>query len=339
MKKILKFLGALLGIVVLIPVIIIVAIGIYVSVDVVSPDEFTYVVNSDDKTTCTIIGAEDMDAYSIDIPKEIDGYTVTKIAAWAFKGHKCTTVFFPETIEYIGAGAFAYCENLSGVFYLEKCTNLKEIQSQTFRDCYCLDEISLPEGLEKIGEHAFRSCYVLGSIDIPSTVTIIDNAAFAINNRMTKINIPASVEYIGMEAFEGCMCLEAIEVEAQNTNYCSADGVLYSKDMTTIYAYPCYKLEKEFTIPDSVTTISVSAFTYTRNLETLNIPTSIKNIEKEAFEDAANASTLSKINYGGTVDMWNDINRDPDWAWRYLPDYTIYCTDGQISKDGTVTYN
>ena len=64
MKKILKFLGALLGVVVLIPVIIFIGIGIYVSVDVVSPDEFIYVVNSDDNTTCTIIGAEDMDAYS-----------------------------------------------------------------------------------------------------------------------------------------------------------------------------------------------------------------------------------------------------------------------------------
>ena len=148
MKKILKFLGALLGIVVLIPVIILVGIGIYVSVDVVSPDEFIYVVNSDDKTTCTIIGAEDVDAFSIKIPKEIDGYTVTKIAAWAFKGHKCTTVFFPETIEYIGAGAFAYCENLSEVFYLETCTNLKEIQQQTLPypvQCHRLLQISHPE--------------------------------------------------------------------------------------------------------------------------------------------------------------------------------------------------
>lgn len=338
MKKFLKFLGILLGVVVLIPVIILVGIGIYVSVDVVSPDEFIYVVNRDDNTTCTIIGAEDVDAFSIKIPKEIDGYTVTRIAAWAFKGHKCTTVFFPETIEYIGAGAFAYCENLSEVFYLETCTNLKEIQQQTFRGCHSLREIAFPEGLEKIGQISFVSCYNLGNVNIPSTVTTIEDGAFAINYSMTEIKIPSSVEYIGIEAFEACMYLKFIEVETNNANYCSVDGVLYSKDMTTIHTYPCNKEGNEFTIPDSVTTISQSTFTYSRNLETLNIPTSVKNIEKDAIKDTQIISTLSKINYNGTVDMWNDINRDPDWAWRYLPDYTIYCTDGKISKDGTVTY-
>ena len=334
MKKILKFFGILA----LVVAILFAGLVIFIAVEVTFPDKFTYVVNNDQET-CTVTGIKNDSTYIINIPEEIDGYTVTKISAWAFKGHKCFDVYLPETIEYIGAGAFASCENLSGVYGLDECTNLKEIQSQTFRGCHDLNEISLPNGLEKIGQIAFLSCYSLGNIGIPSTVTTIDNGAFGINYSMTEIKIPASVEYIGMEAFEACMCLESVEVEAQNANYCSIDGVLYSKDMTTIYAYPCNKAEKEFTIPDSVTIIPVSTFTYPRNLETLNIPASVKNIEKDAIKDTQNIATLSKINYNGTMDMWNAINRDLDWAWRYLPDYTIYCTDGKIKKDGTVIYN
>lgn len=338
MKKILKFLGSLLGVVVLVAIIIFIGIGIYVSVDVVSPDEFVYVVNSD-KTTCTITGAEDMDAYSIDIPEEIDGYTVTKIAAWAFKGHKCTTVFFPETIEYIGAGAFAYCEDLSGVFYLEKCTNLKEIQAQTFRDCYCLDEISLPEGLEKIGEYAFYKCYKnLTDINIPSTVTTIEYGAFTSCQELTKITIPASVELIGVNLFEACISLESIEVEVENANYRSIDGVLYTKGMKILCAYPSNKAGEEYTIPDGVTTIATGAFAYPQHLKTLNIPDSIEVIDENAFIDIYMLSLLNTINYNGTVRMWKNIYINPNWNANYHPNFTIYCKNGRISKDGTVTY-
>ena len=334
MKNILKFFGILL----LIVVLLLTGFFVFFAIEFSVPDDFNYVVN-DDQNTCTILSAKNMNTLYLIVPEEIDGYTVTKIASRAFEGHKCFDVILPKTIEYIGEGAFAYCENLLEVEGIEKCTNLKEIQQQTFRGCHRLDGILLPEGLEKIGKMAFVSCYKLSSINIPSTVTIIDDGAFAINYSMTEIKIPASVEYIGTEAFEACMYLKSIEVEAQNANYCSVDGVLYSKDMTMIHTYPCDKAGSEFTIPDSVTTIPVSTFTYPRNLEILNIPTSVKTIEKDAIKDTKNIATLSKINYNGTIETWNAINRDPDWAWRYLPDYTIYCTDGKLSKDGTVTYH
>ena len=333
MKKLLKALGIIL----LIPIILFAGIFVFIAIEITVYDNFTYIINND-RETCTITGVKNGSTYTINIPEEIDGYTVTKIASWAFKEQKCVSVQLPKTIEYIGEGAFLSCENLISVTGLEKCTNLKEIQPQTFRGCHSLSDIILPEGLEKIGRVAFISCYKLDSIIIPSNVTVIDDGAFVINYSMTEIKIPASVEYIGVEAFEACMYLKSVEVDSQNDNYCSVDGVLYNKDMTMIHTYPCNKPGNEFTIPDSVTTIPVSTFTYSYYLETLNIPTSVKNIEKDAIKDTVNIAKISKINYNGTVDMWNDVNRDPDWAWRYLPDYTIYCTDGKISKDGTVTY-
>ena len=335
MKKLLKAIGIIL----LIPIILCVGLFAFFVIDTIVPQKFNYVVNSDN-VTCTVTGAKNMTSYSINIPEKIDGYTVTGIAPEAFKKHKAWTLFLPETIEYIGEGAFAHCEELSGISGLEKCTNLKEIQPHTFEACYDLNMITLPEGLEKIGENAFYKCYKgLTNINIPSTVTTIEFGAFAACQELTKITIPASVELIGITSFEGCISLEAIEVEAENANYCSVDGVLYTKGMKVLCVYPSSKLGKEYTIPEGVETIATAAFAYPRCLNTLNIPDSVEVIEQNAFIDIYTLSYLQRINYNGTIRMWENINIHPDWCVNYYPSFTVYCTNGQISKKGTITYN
>ncbi len=335
MKKLLK----VLGIILLIPIVLCAGIFVFFAIEVSVPDDFNYVVNND-QNTCTILSAKNMNTPYLIVPKEIDGYTVTKIASGAFEGHKCMEVGLPETIEYIGEGAFAYCENLFEVEGIEKCTNLKEIQPYTFRDCYHLEVMVLPEGLEKIGEYAFYKCYRnLTDITIPSTVTTIDYGAFTSCQELTKITIPASVELIGVNLFEACISLESIEVEAENANYRSVDGVLYTKGMKILCAYPSNKAGEEYTIPDGVTTIATGAFAYPQHLKTLNIPESIELIDENAFIDIYMLSLLDTINYNGTVRMWKNIYIHPDWNTNYHPNFTIYCKNGRISKDGTVTYN
>ena len=46
---------------------------------------------------------------------------------------------------------------------------------------------------------------------------------------------------------------------------------------------------------------------------------------------------LNKIHFNGTVAQWQGIEFDSGWNGS-TGKYTIYCTDGQIAKDGTVTY-
>lgn len=333
MKKILKFFGILA----LVVAILFAGIYAWYLIDTVVLQKFTYVVN-EDQETCTITGTKYKNTYSIDIPEEIDGYTVTKIGAWAFNGHKCSIVFFPDTIEYIGAGAFAECEDLGAVHGLEKCTKLKEIQQETFKDCCDLYEISLPEGLEKIGIYAFLRCSSLESISIPSTVTTLENGTFSFCKRLTTITIPASVEFISVYLFEGCISLESIKVEAENANFCSVDGVLYTKGLEVLGAYPSSKAGEEYTIPDGVTAIAAGAFAYPYYLKTLNIPDSIEVIDENAFIDVYMVSKLDTINYDGTVRQWGNIYIAPDWSANYYPELTVYCINGRISKDGTVTY-
>ena len=83
-----------------------------------------------------------------------------------------------------------------------------------------------------------------------------------------------------------------------------------------------------------VTSIGYKAFINRKSLASIGIPDSVTSIGDWAFYLC---TSLTSINFEGTVEQWNAISKGTSWI--YNPgDYTIYCTDGKISKDGTVTY-
>jgi hypothetical protein len=94
-------------------------------------------------------------------------------------------------------------------------------------------------------------------------------------------------------------------------------------------------------LPNTITTIANWAFSGCTSLVSINIPLSVVSIGSESFN---NCKKLQYINYAGTIEQWNspDFVRSSDW---YLSDdidktgnFTIYCTNGTIAKDGTITY-
>jgi hypothetical protein len=90
-------------------------------------------------------------------------------------------------------------------------------------------------------------------------VTVIDIDAFYGCTSLTSVTIPASVTSIGWRAFPGCMSLTNIAIDRANTAYTSIDGVVFTKDQTTLAAYPGGK-QGAYTIPASVTEIGDGAF-------------------------------------------------------------------------------
>ncbi len=302
--------------------------------DYFSVDKMYYVVN-DDGETCTVTGAKFPDdiLLVLRIPEEINGYTVTEIAPYAFSHKEMMIAVIPETIEKIGEGAFSNCEGLFWVNGIQKCNNLKIIEKETFYNCNILTKIKLPESIEQIERKAFFKCYPLFDITIPKNVKLIEAGSFSLCANLKNINIPASVKDIDVTFVLNCIKLTNIRVDAENPYWCDIDGVLYSKDKKIIHTYPGGKQEKSFTVPEGVTEISDYLFAYDPNLEVLNIPASVNKIGKKIFVDAK----IHTINYDGTVRMWNTINKSKDWKTD-SNNFTIYCTDGQIAKDGTVTY-
>ena len=47
--------------------------------------------------------------------------------------------------------------------------------------------------------------------------------------------------------------------------------------------------------------------------------------------------SLKSINYGGTAEEWSAIAKGANMT-SYNMDYTVYCTDGTVDKDGNSTY-
>ena len=133
---------------------------------------------------------------------------------------------------------------------------------------------------------------LLDIVTIPETVnfygdeyriTGIGEYAFYKCNRLTQVTIPKSVENIGENAFYRCSALKEINVENDNTVFCSEDGVLFNKDKTTLIQYPSCKANTSYTIPNSVTNIESYAFSDCSTLKEITIGNSVINIEEKAF--------------------------------------------------------
>ena len=102
--------------------------------------------------------------------------------------------------------------------------------------------------------------------------------------------IPEGVTRIWDDAFVGCTNLKEILVDENNLDYCSKDGVLYSKLMSILYVVPCCKDSIE--IPEYVLVIKDHAFEGCSNLKSITIPDSVSVIGNHTFRDCTNLTSI-----------------------------------------------
>lgn len=153
-----------------------------------------------------------------------------------------------------------------------------DIGSNAFKGCKSLISITLPTYMGVIRNNAFEGCELLTSIVLPDYLAYIDEWAFSGCKSLLSVNIPESVTDIGYYAFEKCESLTAINVSSDNKNYCSDEGVLFSKDKTRLIKYPAGKINKDYNIPNGVLHIEDGAFENCRYLASVIIPDGITEI-------------------------------------------------------------
>ena len=261
-------------------------------------------------------------AEKVDIPKTIDGKTVTKIGVSAFED--CTnfkSITIPDSVTEIGWNAFSGCKRLISITIPDSVT---WIGSCAFQDCARLTSITLPDGVTSIGVHAFSGCTSLTSITIPDGVTSIGWGAFDGCESLTSITIPDSVTEIGDRAFWGCISLTSITIPDSVTEISSgafsgcksltsvtmSDGV---KKIGEFGFYACTSLTS-IMIPDGVTSIGVYAFGYCTSLTSITIPDNVVYIDDHTFCGCSNLKSIAipnsvtEIGDSAFYDCWNLIS-------------------------------
>ena len=163
------------------------------------------------------------------------------------------------------------------------CDKVTTIGTWAFYNCSKLLAVTIPDGVTTIGYYAFSDCSSLSEVTFPDSVTAIGGHAFFSCDGLTEVTIPANVTTIGDEAFHACHSLTAITVSESNSAYSSANGVLFNEAKTELVQYPIGNARSAYAIPDSVTTIGISAFCYGRSLTVVTIPASVISIKALAF--------------------------------------------------------
>ncbi len=203
------------------------------------------------------------------------------------KGEKATEIEIPYGVTGIGKFAFSKCKDLTKVVIPE---TVVEIEMYAFQNCEKLESIEIPDSVTEIGNYSFDNCESLKSVTLSKSLETIGFGAFMSCYDLTAITIPDSVSIIGNEAFENCISLSSIEVSENNETFCSLDGVLFSKDKTSLIAYPNGK-GNTYSIPESATYIGVNAFSKC-DIESIIIPSNIATISDTAFKDCYNLKSV-----------------------------------------------
>ena len=116
--------------------------------------------------------------------------------------------------------------------------NIIGIADGVFLNCKDLKHITLPDTITRIPRSFAENCASLEEIKLPDSLTYIGNSAFYNCSSLKQITIPSHVTDIDSSCLASCDNLASIDVNIDNDNYCSIDGVLYTKDRSKLVCCP-----------------------------------------------------------------------------------------------------
>lgn len=250
-----------------------------------------------DKRCVEVVNSPTKYVGDVTIPETIQfngvTYKVVGIGEDAF--YECPdmkSISLPNSITYVSKQAFRLCGGLNSISLPDNITTIGEA---AFLDCDNIRSIKLPNKLKEIRNEAFGGCVKIESLTFPESLLEIGRGAFYGCESVKSLFIPKNVRNIGYRAFRGCNGLLEISIDSLNTKYDSRkDCNAIIESNTNILIAGCLNT----IIPTDIVSIGESAFDGCSGLSSINIPNSVKFIEKGAFT----WSGLKSINLPNSVE-------------------------------------
>ena len=272
---------------------------------------------SADGTYYTVVGYNGSSS-EVYIPSAYNMLPVKGIGDRAFSSNRgLEKVRIPGSIEYMGEGAFLFCDNLKTVILEEGITTIGD---QMFWVCSNLTDIVIPQSVTDIGMWAFMSTG-LTNITIPKEVKNIGDSAFGDCVSLTSAVIEEGVTVIGTGMFDRCYNLESVEIP--NTIVSIGDNAFNG----------CRSLEGVLAIPEGVENIGEGAFVECSSLTGLSIPSSTTSIADNAFFGCCGLESIA-VQAGNTV-YHSEDNCLIETASKML---LLGCNNSVIPENGSVEH-
>ena len=160
------------------------------------------------------------------------------------------------------------------------------IGNNAFRECSGMTSVNIPNSVTTISDYAFSGCSSISEILIPEGVTTIGRMAFWKCSGMKSISMPSTLKSIADRAFEDCNSLKAVHI-TDVAAWCDVDfGESYSNPLQKARRlYMNKRPVNELKVPEGVKVIKPQAFAYCYTLESVVLPSTLEQIERDAFYD------------------------------------------------------
>lgn len=167
-------------------------------------------------------------------------------------------VTLPVTIKKIGFMSFGL--SCVAVTNLNELTSLEYIGAYAFALSELSGDIVLSDSVTYVGASAFTytaitSLHLGKNVNVPNPESSKKVVKYMVGGTLSSFAQSVVLSTTAAEKSIALCCpdLKKITVDYQNPNYRSVGGLLYSKDMTKLYAYPSGKQNNVYVMPSTVT--------------------------------------------------------------------------------------